>query len=145
MNCVEIQYNCLNHYSTKRFDKGHYKHNTKIEQSTLSISQDLKDNLNKLNMIQNLKNNWDLHGAKPFNQHLIKLCRTLLIRLKWQPEIFPTANDSIQFEFENVDNCLEIQIFKDLKHMSYYMVKNGNEEKRVSLTQFYTVVNHFYE
>lgn len=103
------------------------------------------DNLKKLNRIAGLKDDWNLHGASSFNELLVELCRNLLFKLNRQPDIFPTANNSIQFEFKNKDDYLEIEIFDNLSHIEYYMKKGGKETKKSTVVQdVIKVVNQFY-
>lgn len=110
-----------------------------------SLSMKSMDNLKKINRIAGLKDDWNLHGASSFSESLLKLCRNMLLKLKRQPDIFPTANNSIQFEFKNKDDYLEIEIFDDLSHIEYYMKKGGKEiEKSTVVQDVIKVVNQFY-
>ncbi|MBR3279121.1 MAG: hypothetical protein IKG01_09545 [Lachnospiraceae bacterium] len=59
------------------------------------------DNLNKLEEIGNLKDNWNGNGAAAIPPSLIKKARALIKNLTVQPEIFPTALQTIQLEFDN--------------------------------------------
>ena len=69
----------------------------------------------------------------------------MLLILNRQPDIFPTANDSIQFEFVNNDDYLEVEIFDDLSCIEYYMKKNGKEIENTTFVQdVVKVVNQFY-
>lgn len=114
---------------------------------------DLKNNIKKLNAISELKPNWDLHGAPEFNKSLIEYCKEKLYELedrfsnieKVQPEIFPTVNETIQFEFKNGSDWLEIEIPNDMSHIDYFMLKNGKEtEQQCSLDELLKVVGLFY-
>ncbi len=68
-------------------------------------------NLKRLQEIANLKNNWNNNGASAFNTKLIDKVRALTISLTYQPEIFPTANDSIQLEWDKCNGeYLEIEV-----------------------------------
>ena len=70
--------------------------------------------LNLLSEIASLPNNWNLNGAPAFSEQLISLCRDIVHRLSHQPDIFPTANDSVQMEWENSnEDYLEIEIFEN--------------------------------
>lgn len=110
-----------------------------------SLSMKSMDNLKKLNKIAGLKDDWNLHGASSFSESLIEVCRNMLLILNRQPDIFPTANDSIQFEFVNNDDYLEVEIFDDLSCIEYYMKKNGKEIENTTFVQdVVKVVNQFY-
>ncbi len=93
------------------------------------FSPELKANLKKLDEISFLKKNWNGNHAKPICKKIIKKSKILVIDLDKQPQIFPTANDSIQIEYDGINNSyLEFQITKK-NVMSYYMVdKNGSEK-----------------
>lgn len=77
------------------------------------------------------KDNWNEHGAKAFNKLHIELCNTLLNMLPYQPEIFPTANGSIQLEYDgHNESYLEFEVFPE--YVAYYLVdKSGNESSSV--------------
>ena len=69
------------------------------------------DNLKKLEEISALKDNWNGNGAQAFPSALIKKTRALIKTLSIQPEIFPTALETIQLEFDNDHNDhMEIEI-----------------------------------
>lgn len=115
---------------------------------------DLKNNIKKLDAIAELKTNWDLHGAPEFNKSLIEYCKDKLYELenrfskieKVQPEIFPTVNETIQFEFKNGSDWLEIEVPIDMSHINCFMFKNGNEtEQQCPLDELLKVVELFYE
>lgn len=118
------------------------------------MTEKLKNNLKKLNAIAELENNWDLHGAPKFNKELIDFCKEQLYLLEKelgnienvQPEIFPTNNETIQFEFKNGSDWLEIEIPNDMSHIDCFMLKNGKEtEQRYSIDELLKVVELFYE
>ena len=62
-----------------------------------------RKNLSTLDDISELKYNWNGYGASAFSKELIDRCRDLLGQLPVQPELYPTACDSIQFEWETAD------------------------------------------
>ena len=82
------------------------------------FSLELKENLKKLDEISSLKKNWNVNQAKPIRKKIIKRSKVLVIDLDKQPQIFPTANESIQIEYDGINNSyLEFQI---TKKMSYH-------------------------
>lgn len=114
---------------------------------------DLKNNIKKLDAIAELKSNWDLHGASEFEKLLIEFCKEKLYELedrfsnieKVQPEIFPTVNETVQFEFKNGSDWLEIEIPNDMSHIDYFMFKNDEETEQSSdIRQLLKVVEVFY-
>lgn len=113
------------------------------------LSPELKKNLFKLDEIKSLKRNWNGNSARPIPKKVIEKAKTLLINLEKQPQIFPTANDSIQIEYDGDNNSyLELQVTKK-NILSFYKVdKDGNEssgEIPVSSFSLNTLVEEFYE
>ena len=93
-----------------------------------SLTPELKKNLSKLDEIKSLKKNWNGNGAKPITKKVINKTKLLIRKLEKQPQIFPTADDSIQIEYDGEDNSyLELQITNKVI-ISYFKVdKIGNE------------------
>jgi PHD/YefM family antitoxin component YafN of YafNO toxin-antitoxin module len=68
-------------------------------------------NLKKLEEISALNDNWNGNGAPKIPDIIIKKTRALLKALTIQPEIFPTALETIQLEFDNsLHDHMEIEI-----------------------------------
>lgn len=114
------------------------------------MTSDLTNNIKKLDAIAELKFNWDLHDAPEFSELLIEYCKEKLYeledRLNIQPEIFPTNNETIQFEFENGSDWLEIEIPNDMRHIDCFMFKSGEKtDQQCSLDALLKVVESFYE
>lgn len=114
-----------------------------------SFSLELKRNLSKLEEIKLLKRNWNGNGAKPVSKKLVNKTKTLLINLDKQPQIFPTADDSIQIEYDGNNNSyLELQITKEDK-LSYYKVDKSGKEitGKIPCSSFAlnALVGEFYE
>ena len=81
---------------------------------SLKYKKELCNNLKKLKEISDLKGNWNDNNAKKFSPELISIVKNILENIVEQPEIFPTANNSIQMEYELIDNSyLEFEIFED--------------------------------
>ena len=80
-----------------------------------NMTEDVRTfNLNKLEKISELKKGWNGNGALPLPKKLIKRVGALLDALCIQPEIFPTALQTIQFEFDNARrDHMEIEIGMD--------------------------------
>ncbi len=92
------------------------------------FSPELKKNMLKLDEIKSLKRNWNGNHAKHISGKIIKKAKSLIINLDKQPQIFPTANDSIQMEYDgNNSTYLELQITKE-HELAYFKVdKQGKE------------------
>ena len=107
-----------------------------------TFSPELKKNLSKLNEIESLKKNWNGNGAKAISKKLVNKTKSLIINLDKQPQIFPTANDSIQIEYDGEKNSyLELQISqKDV--LSFYKIdKTGNESTGIIPASSFAINN----
>jgi hypothetical protein len=106
----------------------------------------LRQNLSALIEIGNLEENWNQYGAKRFNQNLIYKCMNIITEteLKYQPEIFPTGRQSIQFEYEPDENhYLEIEIF-DSKIKLYKRINSKSiSEDDINLQTAINQINEF--
>lgn len=92
------------------------------------FSPELRKNMLKLDEIKSLKRNWNGNQAKPIPGKIVNKTRALILNLEKQPQIFPTADDSIQIEYDGDNNSyLELQISKE-NELSYFKVdKQGKE------------------
>ena len=114
-----------------------------------TFSPELRKNLIKLDEIKNLKRNWNGNKARPITRNVINKTKSLIINLDRQPQLFPTANDSIQIEYDgDANSYLELQVTKR-KLISYYKVdKAGNELSGTVPASSFSVnklVEAFYE
>lgn len=101
----------------------------------------------KIKAISKLEKNWNGNGADRFSKKLIKVAYEIIDNLEMQPEIFPTARDSIQLEYENSSkDYLEFEIFKDKIKMFSYK-NDGSEEttKDIDSNQLNNIISKFYE
>lgn len=85
-----------------------------------------KSNISKLDDIRRFKENWNGNNAPPFQAHLIYVVNDLIQnKLPSQPEIFPTANNSIQLEYEKASGAyLEAEVFSE-HHINICKEING--------------------
>lgn len=78
----------------------------------------MENNINKfIENILSLEDNWDGNGAKKFDKTFVVYIENLAEQLIITPQIFPTVNGEIQFEFEDENNYLE------------FVFTNGNRNK----------------
>jgi hypothetical protein len=67
---------------------------------------------NKLEDLRNLPKDWNGYGADPIPNELIDICEVIYAKLEPKPKVFPTARNSIQFEYEMLSGkYLEFEIF----------------------------------
>ena len=59
----------------------------------------------KLDEISKLDSNWNGYGAEPISKEIIDKVAELLPNLNKQPEIFQTADDTIQLEYDGENEC----------------------------------------
>ena len=122
--------------------------NTSAGVEEVVISEDKIENLKKLETIALLRDNWNLNGAKAFTDSLIKKGRDLILFLEIQPEIFPTACESLQLEYDREDGShMEIEL-TDRDEAEIFMVDTKGGESFVnisaSLENINKVVRDFY-
>ena len=78
------------------------------------VNVDLRRSYERIAEIQALPDNWNDNGAPRFSVRLIGTVRQIARSLPRQLDIFPTANDSIQLEYENRQgDYLEYEVFED--------------------------------
>jgi hypothetical protein len=119
-----------------------------INIADLNISKMLKiiENLNKLHGYSQFEHNWNDNEAEPFSKELINLAWKKINDLEIQPQIFPVACGSIQFEYEkNNGDYLEFEIYAD--RIEVFKITDKNEEElNLSVTEdLNDIVNEFYE
>jgi len=105
-------------------------------------------NIKKLKSFLNLKDNWNGYGAKPFPKELINRCAALInsMYLSYQPDIFPTGRNSIQFEYEKTNGAyLEIEIYDDrIALLLIDSVGQEFESENVPWEEAVQIINEFY-
>lgn len=77
------------------------------------------------NSIIELKENWNGYGADPFKKDFVEQCRTVVKGLNREPFVAPTANNSIQIEYEDKNGYLEIELFENKANV-FKMSPNGD-------------------
>lgn len=117
---------------------------------SLKYKKELYNNLKKLKEISDLKDNWNDNNAKKFSSELISIVKNILENIVEQPEIFPTANNSIQMEYELIDNSyLEFEIFEDkiicleVPQRNYSKYKEQIIPNNIKIIN--NIVNNFFE
>lgn len=99
-----------------------------------------------LKEIQQLQKNWNGNNAEPFSQDIISEANKLIMLLNFQPSIYPTANDSIQFEFENSnDDYLELELFEGGRLKMFIMRADESCDNRdIDINTVNEVLSKFY-
>ena len=64
------------------------------------MENELQYNLGILDSFLNLKPNWNCYSAVGFTEAHIDIVKSLIKTLPYQPEVFPTARESVLLEYE---------------------------------------------
>jgi hypothetical protein len=75
--------------------------------------ESLKEAIKTIESFRELKHDWNGNNAEPLSEKVINKALNLAKELKPIPLVFPTANNSIQFEWEDNILYLEMEIFED--------------------------------
>lgn len=96
--------------------------------------------------ISKLPDNWNDRGSNKVSTELLDYVKNILAVLDVEPDIFPTARDSIQLEYNNNSgDYLEFEIFADGKIKKFYCNRNGETSTDfVSASQLNGILNQFY-
>ena len=78
------------------------------------VLSDLLRNISIINSYAKLRKNWNENGASPFTQKLINKTIEVLRNLNYQPQVFPTARNSILLEYgKPTGGFLGIEVFEN--------------------------------
>ena len=102
-------------------------------------------NVFRLNRLYHLtkKKNWNLYNADPIPKSLYKIAKKIILRLEYQPMyINPTANNSIQFEWENKYNYIEFEITQRSVKIFIFLTEDVNKIKDTSIYGYYSYNNY---
>lgn len=96
-------------------------------------------NLYILDEISNLNYNWNNNKAEAFSSKLINKVKNIIKQLSIQPDIFPTACESIQLEYVNErGDYLEYEIFENGKIRQYF---NSFDDK-IDISKYVIEINN---
>ena len=84
----------------------------------------LEDNIKKVEEFRKLEKDWNMYDADPLPLKVIDNAIEILKHLDIQPKVFPTAADSIQFEYEE-----EIRTDEDEPISTAYIEFEVKEDK----------------
>jgi len=135
-----------NPFSSLMYDDGSISvFSTSVEGVTV-LDDRMEKSLSALAEIEQLEDNWNENGAEAFSNSLIGSVRALLSNFNIQPDIFPTAQNSIQLEWENANgDYLEIELFEDSSCSMFFQRNDGYSEIRpITYTKIGDRVNEFF-
>ena len=108
----------------------------------------LIENLRKLEKIGELGPDWNGYGACPFSKSMLRKAKWLIKSLNIQPEIFPTADGTIQLEWNGKnESYLEIQFSEDEEVQCYCITAEHGEKNfcvKSNIIDIEEVVLNFY-
>ena len=102
-------------------------------------------NVFRLNRLYHLtkKKNWNLYNADPIPKSIYKIAKKIILRLGYQPMyINPTANNSIQFEWENKYSYIEFEISQRSVKVFILLTEDVNKIKDTSISGYYSHNNY---
>jgi len=105
----------------------------------------MNSNKKKVLSFKSLPTNWNLHGASPVSEMVVnKACQLLLLLGVYQPQVFPTARNTVQFEYETDKGYLEFEISED--SIQYFKELGELEEEGSveSMDEVKNLVHQFY-
>ena len=126
-----------------RYDRGP---RSRSRGGNVSKRGDLLRSYDTLAEIRALPDNWNGNGAPRFSPRLLDRICGIVETLPRQPDIFPTANDSIQLEYENSrGDYLEFEIFEDGRIKEFLCEAQGSRTQIVRQEALGETVRRFYE
>jgi len=101
-------------------------------------------NIAKINNLRDFKENWNGYNAEKFTKELCDFAISIINKLEYQPEIFPTGRSSIQFEYERDNGYLEFEIYSPKRIEMFRILESGEEvERSVDLDELIRLVKEF--
>lgn len=104
------------------------------------VKEEVSQLIEKMKGFTKLEEGWNGNGSKPISCEVFMNARNLLIHLINAPEVFPTACDSIQFEYDFGDNYFEVECTKNGYEV---FIQKGESEREFiyTLDELYKVLN----
>jgi hypothetical protein len=98
----------------------------------------------RLNEIAALEDNWNGYGAQALSNSVIDNTRTVLSYLNFDTQIYPTGRNSIQLEYGDDKDRIELEVFED--QAQYDVVKNYDYvlcDEPVTIEDCVAILNDF--
>lgn len=128
-------------------ESAYYNRNVCLSWDGVSVmSADRTKSLLRILDIEKLPDNWNGNGATSFTKEILATAKSIIMQLSIQPHIFPTARDSIQFEYENdMGDYLEFELFDNGMLKVFTYSHSGNTDTNyIEVCKMNEVVNKFY-
>lgn len=92
--------------------------------------------LSILQQYASLEDNWNEYNASKFDTQVLNNCYKLTKILKYKLEVYPTARDSIQFEYsfttDKVNNYFELEVYAD--KINIFIVYDRNYQSAINFS-----------
>ena len=120
----------------------------KEDTSKLLVSEQKIYNLKKIEEIAQLKDDWNGNGAGAFDQKILDTVKNIIMFLDVQPEVFPTAYNTLQLEYDKEDGAhMEIEINSERQAEVYRIMPDTDEKTEqieLNVQNINKVVKQFY-
>lgn len=93
-----------------------------------------KLNVQKLEDIGKLPDNWNGYGARKFTPSLINKCQEIAKSLPVETTIYPTGRQSIQFQYDKNGDYLELEVYEDHTFCLCMLKRDYGQVKTIRLT-----------
>lgn len=93
-----------------------------------------KLNVQRLEDIEKLPDNWNGYGARKFASSLINKCREIAKSLPVAMTVYPTGRQSIQFQYDKNGNYLELEVYEDHTFCLCMLKRDYGQVKTIRLT-----------
>lgn len=101
----------------------------------------VSENLERLSEFAGLTRGWNGYDAESLDVKVIERAKMIIHRLKEQPEVYPTANSSIQLEYElSNGGYLEFEIFENRIEEFLHTSTCKQEKQLVSIAELLSEV-----
>lgn len=109
--------------------------------------RNVSKNMKILDDFLSLPDNWNGYGARPFSHKHLAQVKGILLDIPIQPEVFPTASSSIQFEYEkSTGDYLEFELFSNECIKMFRIIGELEDEREItSITEMKDIINEFYK
>ena len=138
-------------YSSSTVNEHFIKEKLSDASANTSFDQYIKKIFNKevLDSFKKLEYNWNNNKAEKIPESLIGKSKKILDEIYYQPDIYPTARNSIQLEYEDENGkYLEFEIFEDII-LCLFIDRDGKEfDSKIDINDFnkiHDMINLFYE
>lgn len=123
---------------------GGYKYLGAVGAESNTCYKDFLPLHSRLASIQELRLGWGGEGSEAFDSEVIRKANSFLGRVQSigsQLYIFPTFQNSIQFEWQIGDVYAEVEVFSD--HLEFYAERNGEEFDSIDSVDEKLIGGHF--